>query len=255
VPLQFAASSVSRDDKRNSHRSRQETSMTNNTHSEIDLNVAIATQGIVNRFEHDEQRGIRDPRTGRFVQHADYGEDTKLNVQFSTEPVFSKKETYLAGGVAKYVDMDFITITVPGNRDLVIHTPVTDFYQWRFPHEYEAFKRGKEASIVGTPLDLWPAMQPSQIAELKHQGIRTVEQLASLSDSASGVLRGFYALKHKAQQFLDDAKDKNAAAVVRAQMEEQEARHKAELKAVEDRVAAMLAEVVATKDAKKGKAE
>jgi hypothetical protein len=131
---------------------------------------------------------------------------------------------------------------------------VTDFYEWRFPHEYEAFKRGKEAAVVGTPLDLWPALQPSQIAELKHQGIRTIEQLATLSDSASGVMRGFYALKHKAQQFLDDAKDKSAAAVVRAQMEEQEARHKADMKAMEDRIAAMVAEAMATKEAKKGKA-
>jgi hypothetical protein len=222
----------------------------NNLH-EIDLNVAIAMQGAGNRFEHDEQNGVRDPRTGRFVQHKDYGEDSKLNVQFTSEPVFSKKETYLAGGVTKYVDMDFITITVPGNRDLIIHTPVTDFYEWRFPHEYEAFKRGKDAAVVGTPLDMWPHLQPSQIAELKHQGIRTIEQLATLSDSASGVMRGFYALKHKAQQFLDDAKDKNAAAVVRAQMEEQEARHKADMKAMEDRIAAMVAEAVT---AKKGKA-
>ena len=227
----------------------------NNNQNEIDLNVAIAMQSNGHRFETDEQRGVRDPRTGRFVQHADYGEDTKLNVQFSTEPVFSKKETYLAGGVTKYVDMDFITITVPGNRDLVIHTPVTDFYQWRFPHEYDLFKRGKEAAVVGTPLDMWPHLQPSQIAELKHQGIRTIEQLATLSDSVSGVLRGFYALKHKAQQYLDDAKDKNAAAVVRAQMDEQAERHKAEMKAMEDRFAAMLAEAMASKESKKGKAE
>jgi len=227
--------------------------MNHQNHNDIDLNVAIATQGIGNRFENDEQRGMRDPRTGRFIQHADYGEDTRLNVHFTTELVFSKKETYLAGGVTKYVDMDFITITVPGNRDLIIHTPVTDFYEWRFPLEHEAFKRGKEAAVVGTPLDIWPTLQPSQVEELKHQGIRTIEQLATLSDSASGVLRGFYSLKHKAQQFLDDAKDKNAAAIVRAQMDEQEARHKAELKAMEDRVAAMLAEALASKESKKAK--
>lgn len=225
---------------------------TNSNQGEIDLNVAIANMGHVNRFENDETRGVRDPRTGRFMQHTDYGEDTKLNVQFSTESVLSKLETYKAGSM-KYVDMDFITITVPGNRDLVIHTPVTDFHQWRFPQEYEAFKRGQEAAVVGTPLELWPGVQPSQIAELKHQGIRTVEQLAALSDTASGTLRGFYAMKHKAKQFLDDAKDKNAAAVVRAQMDEQDARHKADIKAMEDRFAALLAEAMVGKDGKKSK--
>jgi len=227
--------------------------MNQENNTDLDLNVAIANLGLSNRFEHDEHKGVRDPRTGRFMQHEDYGPDTKLNVTFTSEPVFSKKETYLAGGVPKYVDMDFITINIPGNRDLVVHTPVTDFYQWRFPLEYEAFKRGKEAAVVGTPLEMWPALQPSQVAELKHQGVRTVEQLATLSDSSSGVLRGFYALKNKAQQFLDDAKDKNATAVVRAQLDEQEQRHKAELKAMEDRFAAMLAEAMASKDSKKAK--
>lgn len=218
--------------------------------NEINLDVAIANQGGINRFAEEETRGIRDPRTGRLMKHTDYGDDVGLNVKFSVESVFSKRETYFAGGVPKYVDMDFITITVPGNRDLIVHAPVTDFYEWRFPLEYAQFKQGQSAVVTGTPLDLWPAMQPAQIAELKHQGIRTVEQLAELSDSSSGVLRGFYAMKHKAKQFLEDAKDKNSTAVVRVQMEEQEARHKAELKAMEDRFAAMLAQAL-PKDAKK----
>lgn len=219
---------------------------------DIDLNVAIANMGYGNRFEHEEARGVRDPRTGRFIKHEEDGDDSKANVHFTTQPVLNKKETYLAGGVPKYVDMDFITITIPGNRDLEVHRPVTEYDIWRFPFEHAAFKRGQEAAVVGTPLDLWPALQPSQVAELKHQGIRTVEQLATLSDTASGVMRGFYALKHKAQQFLDDAKDKNATAVVRAQMDEQDARHKAELKAMEDRLAAMI-EAMGAKDSKKSK--
>jgi hypothetical protein len=225
---------------------------TDNTQDQINLDVAIANQGGINRFAEEETRGVRDPRTGRLMKHTDYGDDTGLNVKFTVESVFSKRETYFAGGVPKYIDMDFITITIPGNRDLIVHAPVTDFYEWRFPLEYAQFKQGQSAVVMGTPLDLWPAMQPAQIAELKHHGIRTVEQLADLSDSSSGVLRGFYAWKHKAKQFLEDAKDKNSTAVVRAQMEEQEARHKAELKAMEDRFAAMLAQAL-PKESKKAK--
>lgn len=221
--------------------------------SGIDLDVAIANQGGTHRFADDEARGLRSPQTGRFIEHPDIGEDSKLNVKFSTEPVFSKRETYFAEGVPKYVDMDFVTITIPGNRDLIIHTPVTDFYAWRFPHEHAAFKRGQEAAVIGTPLEMWPGILASQVAELKHHGIRTVEQIATLSDSSSGVMRGFYAMKQKAQQFLDDAKDKNATAFVRAQMDEQNERHKAELQAVEDRFAAMLADAISPREAKKTK--
>lgn len=218
---------------------------TDKTLTGAELEVAIANFSMgTNRFADEEARGIRDQRTGRFIQHADYGEDTKLNVQFTVEPVMSKLETYLAGGVPKYVDMDFITITIPADPKLVIHTPVTDFYEWRFPNEYEKFKKGQDAVLTGTPLDLWPALLPSQIIELKHQGVRTIEQLADLSDSSSGVMRGFYQLKHKAKQFLEDAKDKNATAIVRVQMEEQSARHAAEMKALEDRMTAMMAQAM-----------
>lgn len=207
---------------------------------EIDLNVAISQMAEGDRFEEDERRGVRDPRTGRFTQHSDFGADDKLNVKFTTEPVFSKKETFLAGGVHKYVDMEFVTITVPGNRDLMVHAPATDFYQWRFPFEYAAFKRGQDAAVTGTPLEIWAALNPSQIQELKYHGIRTIEQIATLSDSSSGVMRGFYSLKHKAQQFLDEAKDAAANGALRAQLEEQQARHASEMQAMEERLMAVM---------------
>jgi hypothetical protein len=212
---------------------------TNTTLTGAELEVAIANFSMgTNSFADEEARGIRDQFTGRFIQHADYGEDTKLNAQFTAEPVMSKLETYLAGGVPKYVDMDFITITIPADPKLVIYTPVADFYEWRFPNEYEKFKKGQDAVLIGTTFDLCPALQRSQIIELKYQGVRTIEHLADLSDSVNGVMRGFYQLKHKAKQFLEDAKDKNATVIVRVQMEEQAARHAAEMKALEDRMIA-----------------
>jgi len=213
--------------------------------SEIDLNAAIAQQYEGNRFEEAERRGVRDARTGRFITHKDYGGDTDLNVAFSTEAVHSKKETLLAGGVPKYVDMDFITITIPTDQTLGIHAPVTDFYQFRFPREYAAFKAGQDAALIGTPLEIWAALKPSQIQELKNAGVRSIEQLANLSDSASGVLRGFYSLKQSAKLFLEESKDKAAAGALRAQLDESEARHKADLKAMEERFSAMLESLVA----------
>lgn len=78
---------------------------TDNNLNEINLDVAIANQGGINRFAEEETRGIRDPRTGRLMKHTDYGDDVGLNVRFTVESVFSKRETYFAGGVPKYVDM------------------------------------------------------------------------------------------------------------------------------------------------------
>lgn len=216
--------------------------------NEVELNLALAQVEYGDRFEADEARAVRDINTGRIIQHPDYGSDANLLVKFTTESKFSKVETFKAGGVPKYVDMDFITIIVPGNRDLTVHAPVTDFYQWRFKREWEAFKRGQEAVMTGTPLELWAALKPSEIDELKHQGIRTVEQLANLSDSVNGVLRNFYAMKAKAQRFLDEAKDTAANGALRAQLDEQSA----ELAAMRAQLEAVLA---ATKTKKKPEAD
>jgi hypothetical protein len=234
--------------------SRQEIKMNKPEYPEgFDLDAAIAHQNLGSRFELEENMGIRDPHTGRFKKHELYGGDLGLNVKFSVESVFSPKETFLAtDGTKRYVDQDFITITIPGNSLTEIHEQVSEFYKWRFPSEYAEFKKGTSSSMNGTALEMWPALHPAQITDLKHRGIRTIEQLANLSDSSSEVLRGFYSLKSKAKQFLEDAKDKTSTENVRIQMEEQEARHKAELKAMEDRFAAMLAQAL-PKESKKVK--
>lgn len=194
-----------------------------------ELFLKASTANLGNRFEEDERRGRRDPITGRLVYHPDFGANDQNQVTFSVQPVLSKLETYLAQGVPKYVDMEFITIVVPGNRDLTQHCPVTDFYIWQYPNEYKAFKQGIGQKIVGTPLSLWPVLTPSQIKELEYHGVHTVEQLANLSDSVSGVLRGFHSLKAKAKEFLEDARDVAKNALLKQQLEEQQEAHNAQM--------------------------
>lgn len=196
---------------------------------------------------------IRDPRTGRIVGGID-GSDSQLNVAFSLESVLDKLETVRArktGDLApKYKDIAFITVSAPGQeKDTLIHTPVTDYYQWRFPHEWQAFEKGQEARQSGTPLALWPAMTPSQIKELNYQGIHTVEQVANLSDSVGG-LRNFNALKQKAKQFLEGNKDKAAVGVLQAELNERDAQHKAELAAMQQQLSQMAELIKSKKGAK-----
>lgn len=73
-------------------------SVNNNLH-EINLDVVIANQGGINRFAEEGTCGIRDTRTGRLMKRTDYGDDVGLNVKFTVESVFSKRETYFADGV------------------------------------------------------------------------------------------------------------------------------------------------------------
>lgn len=195
--------------------------------SHADLLLQMAAINEADRFEAEERNVRRDSTTGRIVASQDYGADDQLNVAFSTEPVFSKLETVLArnrgDNTPKYIDMDFITISAPGQaKDLLIHAQVTDFYQWRFPKEYAAFKAGQTSALIGTPLMLWPLITPSQLKEFEFHGIRSIEQVANLADSQASSFRGLYALKDKAKAFLANAADSAAAGRLQAELAERD---------------------------------
>lgn len=209
--------------------------------AEIDLNTAIAQQQFGNRFDEDEKMVRRHPDTGRIVFPRDMAED-QLQVTFSTQQVLNKRLSYEAGKDV-YVPMEFVTIRTPGARDFT-HAPVTDYHQWRFPVDYANFKRGQDGSMAGTPIEEWSAVSPTQVQELKHQNIYTVEQIAQLSDSVNGVIRGFYHLKGQAKQFLEGKKDVAVKAEIDKALEEREAKHKAEMAALKAEMAAMLAEAM-----------
>lgn len=185
------------------------------------------------RFAEDENRATRDPVSRRIIASPDHGSDAELTVEFTTEEVFSAAASVDAGGVPTYVPVDFVTIFRPGSQaQLTIHTPVTDFHIWRFPKEYDAFKAGVDATREGTALKEWPLMTKGHIRDLNYNGIHTVEQVAALSDSTSGALRGFTHLKGKAQAWLAA---RNGAA--EAQLEDE---RDSKLAALEAQVAQLL---------------
>lgn len=200
--------------------------------------LAIMSQSEFETYKDTSE--IRHPLTGRIIGGSQDGVDDQLNVQFTTEAVFNKLLTFRAGGVPKYVDMDFITISTPGDNKIVIHSPVTDYYQWRFPVEFANFKKGQSEILTGTPLALWPLMTPSQIRELDNAGIRTVEQVSNLSDSNAGKFAGFYGLKQKAKQFLDQATDTAAQGKLQAEFDAREKRNKEEMDSMRAQMDAMM---------------
>ena len=205
----------------------------------IDQQQAIYAMGETAEYA-DRNGEIRHPTTGRIIDGGD-GPDDQLNVTFSTEAVFNKAESFFAG-ITKYSDMDFITIIAPGDTGKLatVHTPVTEYHKWRFPVEYAAFKNGQGALITGTPLSLWPLMTPSQIKDLEFKGIRTVEQVAELSDSNAASMTGFYKLKQQAKQFLASAKDTAQAGAMQAELEAVKAQAKADMDAMKAQMAQLL---------------
>jgi hypothetical protein len=61
--------------------------------------------------------------------------------------------------------------------------------------------------LVGTPLAEIPWLTRSQVEDLMYQKIRTVEQLAEISDQVCTGAPGLYELKRKAKAYVDKARD------------------------------------------------
>lgn len=128
--------------------------------------------------------------------------DDRLFVRFSVEPLLNPFKSTEAGRPI-YDEVEMITIISPGNRLSSVHAIVDDTYKARFRDKYRRWKQGLAEEVSGTPLEAWGKLGVSQVAELKALNIRTVEQLAAMSDSdGNATMMGFYGLKEAAQNFI-----------------------------------------------------
>ena len=153
--------------------------------------------------------------------------DGKLFVQFRTEAVLNPAKSTQAGRPI-YDDIDMIIIRTPGSQ-LTSIVSQAKYYMDRFGDKYRIWKSGQMEAASGTPLDNFPFLfnKPSLIAELKYRNIFTVEQLATLPDSAKQTVMGGHELSRMAAEWIaksaidaDDAEKQELKAKL-AKMEEQ----------------------------------
>jgi len=79
---------------------------------------------------------------------------------------------------------------------------------------YEAWRKGEEMPIEGTPIGAWPALTPDQAAGLKAAGLRTVEEMANATDTLVNKipLPNVRGLKTLAEAFLASRDQSKVAA-------------------------------------------
>jgi hypothetical protein len=154
-------------------------------------------------------------------QYAPKPGDEKLYVVFYMRTVPNGIETNKQGRPI-YQEVPYVRIHVPGDKNNVIDTKVTNEHRGRFPRQWQQFERSQvQAAPDGTPLAEWPIITRSQAMELRHFGVLTVEQLAAMPDGlGQGRLMGFFDLRRKAAAWLKNAAD-NSAAVENAKLKEQ----------------------------------
>jgi hypothetical protein len=105
-----------------------------------------------------------------------------------------------------FKEVDYVRIHIPGDRFNVQDIKVTPPVASRFKEKYQRWLKTQDNDHVdGTPLEQWPGVTRSQVEELKHFHVRTVEQLAQMADSLGQQYMGFFQLREAARKFLDDA--------------------------------------------------
>jgi len=134
-----------------------------------------------------------------------YAMDSKLYVKFYTRPVMHGFKSSEAGRPI-YEDKEYIEILVPGDSKTKVDCPVNDEFRTRFPKQYEKFKRNEVQAVTGTPLEMWPQITRSMVAELKAMNVTTVEQLADMADTTAQNIMGNHDLRRRAKLFIDAAK-------------------------------------------------
>lgn len=154
-----------------------------------------------------------------------------------------------------YEDREYVKIMIKGqDKQIAVHE-VTQEHRSRFPIAYQRFLQQKPAEVIGTPIDMLPGVGPSLAHHLKGINLRSIEDLAQITDenAMQRIGPGSRELVNRAKAWL--ANQAPAATALQDQLAaERAAREAAERRAEEDRKAfeARIA-ALEQKPARKGK--
>tara|TARA_R110000772_G_scaffold33324_9_gene81219 strand:+ start:179 stop:973 length:795 start_codon:yes stop_codon:yes gene_type:complete len=130
--------------------------------------------------------------------------DANLLVKFFTKPIPNRTTPHI-NGVPQFEDAEYVDIRVNGRSDPIVRR-ATPHDKQRFSPHYNAFKQRTEMPQVGYPLSEWAAIPRGMVETFTHFNIKTVEQLAGVSDGDAGNIKGGIMFKQKALAFLETLK-------------------------------------------------
>lgn len=126
-----------------------------------------------------------DPTTDesfrQFLPGMQQEDDKALVVEFFVgKKLLGAKST--EAGREIFEDREFVKIQIKGQDKQVVIREVGNADRQKYPFAYQQFQHQKPAAVVGTPIEQLPGMGPSQAHNLKGINLRTVEDLANVSD-------------------------------------------------------------------------
>ena len=134
--------------------------------------------------------------------------------------------------------MEYVDIKVPGKTGGYGGPARIDHIN-RFPEHYKAFKDRTEMPDEGRSLFEWELIPTNFAEKLTHINIKTVEQLATVSDSDTQQLMGLRSFRDKAKEWLKYQEDVLALPKLEEKLDNQEI----EILELQDQVKALLAKL------------
>lgn len=131
----------------------------------------------------------------------------QIAVGFGLMPVEDKGESAKQGRRV-FIDREFFSAKVPGDKNTHSLRLATQQDRDRFPRAYAAFQQRGLVPLQGTPLEEWPQVTRGQAMTLKAAGVHTVEAMAEVHDGHIDKLgANARELKVKAKSYVALAKD------------------------------------------------
>ncbi len=122
-------------------------------------------------------------------------------VEIYERPVKNEEKTEKEG-IAIFDNVPYVRIKAANSRD-VFDQPLNKDRRQRYPKLVDAFEKGENVALSGTPVEEWSFLDVAQVESLKSAGIMTVQGLAEMSESGLHRLpAGYITLKQKAQEWL-----------------------------------------------------
>lgn len=109
-------------------------------------------------------------------------------------------------------NVEYVSLLTPGDNKAVAERKVTPYLREKYRYQYDMWRQGIETGPTGTPLEIWPGLNASQVAMLKANNVFTVEQLRDAPDSCGAYIPMFRTLKMQAGAFLENKDSADAAA-------------------------------------------
>jgi len=162
-----------------------------------------------------------------------YAHDDKLFVSFYKRPMMNAFKSEKEGRPI-FEEHVCIRIMIPGDKLNQIDRPASQMDIERFPKQYAKFMKDED-QVIGTPLEYSGLLDPARVEEMRYFHIRTVEQLASMSDQVAQRFIDGQDLKRRAKDWLER---RNSSETIREEM-------KRELEARDERIAELQKQLIA----------